>query len=336
MYFQYSTFHFSFFFKKDLHFYPHLAWSILWTVSIDKTVALQLESALHRQPSQALHNLSSVWKRGSLSFALRRVPPASSRSLRSTSQCRQPQRRRGASQGSWGRREGARAEGLGWADTRRRAEVADAPREANRELADAETGAPESAALSGGAGPPAWTLSARSRRLRPAAQLAPRLSPPSESRWYSPADSESLKRAGAAQASRFGPDLCARRVSYEPGSATPLEDVGGGVSCRLGGGRSFGCGARACVAVQPAAKAPRRRLLGSLSSRTGEPRAPPARRGMEQTEVLKPRTLADLIRILHQLFAGEEVNVEEVQAVMEAYESDPAEWAVYAKFDQYR
>lgn len=57
---------------------------------------------------------------------------------------------------------------------------------------------------------------------------------------------------------------------------------------------------------------------------------------MEQTEVLKPRTLADLIRILHQLFASEEVNVEEVQAVMEAYESDPAEWSVYAKYDQYR
>jgi len=57
---------------------------------------------------------------------------------------------------------------------------------------------------------------------------------------------------------------------------------------------------------------------------------------MEQTEVLKPRTLEDLIRILHQLFAGEEVNVEEVQAVLEAYESDPAEWTAYAKFDQYR
>lgn len=57
---------------------------------------------------------------------------------------------------------------------------------------------------------------------------------------------------------------------------------------------------------------------------------------MEQTEVLKPRTLADLIRILHQLFASEEVNVEEVQAVMEAYESDPSEWTMYAKYDQYR
>ncbi|KAL2778675.1 cysteine dioxygenase type 1 isoform 1 [Daubentonia madagascariensis] len=56
---------------------------------------------------------------------------------------------------------------------------------------------------------------------------------------------------------------------------------------------------------------------------------------MEQTEVLKPRTLADLIRILYQLFAKDEINVEEVQAVMEAYESDPAEWARYAKFDQY-
>lgn len=52
--------------------------------------------------------------------------------------------------------------------------------------------------------------------------------------------------------------------------------------------------------------------------------------------MLKPRTLADLIRILHQLFARDEINVEEVQAVMEAYESDPAEWAKYAKYDQYR
>ncbi|XP_020027165.1 cysteine dioxygenase type 1 isoform X2 [Castor canadensis] len=57
---------------------------------------------------------------------------------------------------------------------------------------------------------------------------------------------------------------------------------------------------------------------------------------MEHTAVLKPRTLADLIRILHQLFASDEVNVEEVQAVLEAYESNPAEWALYAKFDQYR
>ncbi|MEJ1281536.1 cysteine dioxygenase 1 cytosolic [Cricetulus griseus] len=57
---------------------------------------------------------------------------------------------------------------------------------------------------------------------------------------------------------------------------------------------------------------------------------------MERTELLKPRTLADLIRILHELFAGDEVNVEEVQAVLEAYESNPAEWALYAKFDQYR
>lgn len=58
--------------------------------------------------------------------------------------------------------------------------------------------------------------------------------------------------------------------------------------------------------------------------------------GMEGTKLLKPRTLADLIRILHELFAGDEVNVEEVQAVLEAYESNPAEWALYAKFDQYR
>ncbi|KAL6030726.1 hypothetical protein STEG23_028885 [Scotinomys teguina] len=79
-------------------------------------------------------------------------------------------------------------------------------------------------------------------------------------------------------------------------------------------------------AVQPAA--------GVLCSGPGGTRRSPA--GMERTELLKPRTLADLIRILHELFAGDEVNVEEVQAVLEAYESNPAEWALYAKFDQYR
>ncbi|KAM4819500.1 cysteine dioxygenase type 1 isoform 2-T2 [Thomomys bottae] len=57
---------------------------------------------------------------------------------------------------------------------------------------------------------------------------------------------------------------------------------------------------------------------------------------MERTAERKPRTLAELVGALHRLFAGDEVNVEEVQAVLEAYEGDPAEWAPYAAFDPYR
>uniref|UniRef100_A0A671R2D6 Cysteine dioxygenase n=1 Tax=Sinocyclocheilus anshuiensis TaxID=1608454 RepID=A0A671R2D6_9TELE len=57
---------------------------------------------------------------------------------------------------------------------------------------------------------------------------------------------------------------------------------------------------------------------------------------MEQTEVMKPDTLEDLIKTLHKLFESDSVNVEEVQSIMESYESKPHEWMKYAKFDQYR
>lgn len=57
---------------------------------------------------------------------------------------------------------------------------------------------------------------------------------------------------------------------------------------------------------------------------------------MDHTEILKPQTLDDLIQVLHEIFANDEVNVEEVQNIMESYESNPLEWAQYAKFDQYR
>ncbi|KAM6930265.1 cysteine dioxygenase type 1 [Xenentodon cancila] len=57
---------------------------------------------------------------------------------------------------------------------------------------------------------------------------------------------------------------------------------------------------------------------------------------MEQTEVVKPETLDDLIRILHQIFASDKINVEEVQQVMESYKSNPEEWKKYAKFDKFR
>lgn len=57
---------------------------------------------------------------------------------------------------------------------------------------------------------------------------------------------------------------------------------------------------------------------------------------MEQTEVVKPETLDDLIKILHSIFESDCINVEEVQNLMESYESNPQEWMKYAKFDQYR
>ncbi|XP_063312996.1 cysteine dioxygenase type 1 [Pelobates fuscus] len=57
---------------------------------------------------------------------------------------------------------------------------------------------------------------------------------------------------------------------------------------------------------------------------------------MDHTEVLKPQTLDDLIQILHQIFASDKVNIEEVQNIVESYESNPLDWAKYAKFDQYR
>ncbi|KAM7391382.1 hypothetical protein PAMP_022077 [Pampus punctatissimus] len=57
---------------------------------------------------------------------------------------------------------------------------------------------------------------------------------------------------------------------------------------------------------------------------------------MEQTEVMKPETLDDLIQILHNIFENDCINIEEVQNIMESYESKPQEWMKYAKFDQYR
>ncbi|XP_073480747.1 cysteine dioxygenase type 1 [Aquarana catesbeiana] len=57
---------------------------------------------------------------------------------------------------------------------------------------------------------------------------------------------------------------------------------------------------------------------------------------MDHTEVLKPQTLEELIQILHQIFSSDKVNVEEVQNIVESYESNPLEWMKFAKFDPYR
>ncbi len=57
---------------------------------------------------------------------------------------------------------------------------------------------------------------------------------------------------------------------------------------------------------------------------------------MEQTELTKTETLEDLIKTLHKVFESDSINVEEVQSIMESYESKPDEWMKYATFDQYR
>lgn len=57
---------------------------------------------------------------------------------------------------------------------------------------------------------------------------------------------------------------------------------------------------------------------------------------MEKTEVVVPESLNELIAILHRIFESDCINVEEVQEIMEAYESKPQDWRKFAQFDQYR
>ncbi|CAB1319339.1 unnamed protein product, partial [Coregonus sp. 'balchen'] len=57
---------------------------------------------------------------------------------------------------------------------------------------------------------------------------------------------------------------------------------------------------------------------------------------MEKTEVMKPETLDDLIKLLHKHYESEDINVTEVNNIMEAYDSNPQEWMKFAKFDPLR
>lgn len=50
----------------------------------------------------------------------------------------------------------------------------------------------------------------------------------------------------------------------------------------------------------------------------------------------QPITLKELIENLYEIFENDRVNVEEVQALMSAYQSNPAEWLKFAKFDRYK
>lgn len=46
--------------------------------------------------------------------------------------------------------------------------------------------------------------------------------------------------------------------------------------------------------------------------------------------------LTDLIGELHRVFAEDQINVEYIRYLMESYQSDPAEWLKYAKFNKFR
>lgn len=46
--------------------------------------------------------------------------------------------------------------------------------------------------------------------------------------------------------------------------------------------------------------------------------------------------LGDLQAHLHDVFESEEVNIEMVETLMQAYKSNPQDWKQYAKFDPYR
>lgn len=47
-------------------------------------------------------------------------------------------------------------------------------------------------------------------------------------------------------------------------------------------------------------------------------------------------SLKELIERLYEIFENDRVNVEEVEALMSAYQSNPAEWLKFAKFDRYK
>lgn len=47
-------------------------------------------------------------------------------------------------------------------------------------------------------------------------------------------------------------------------------------------------------------------------------------------------TITDLISALHEAFASDHVNIEFVNHLMLSYQSNPAEWRKFAKFDRFR
>lgn len=53
-------------------------------------------------------------------------------------------------------------------------------------------------------------------------------------------------------------------------------------------------------------------------------------------KTIKVENLDDLVRQLRELFAGDNIDVDYLQELMAAYESNPTDWENYAHFDPYR
>ena len=58
--------------------------------------------------------------------------------------------------------------------------------------------------------------------------------------------------------------------------------------------------------------------------------------GEKMADVPRIATLDDLIAELHKIFSEDDISVDHVKAVLEAYKSNPKEWKKYAFFDPHR
>ena len=56
----------------------------------------------------------------------------------------------------------------------------------------------------------------------------------------------------------------------------------------------------------------------------------------DETVLVPPRNLDDLIKELHKVFASDRINVEDVKSLMASYRSNPMDWKKYRKFDTHR
>ncbi|XP_028314494.1 cysteine dioxygenase type 1 [Gouania willdenowi] len=56
----------------------------------------------------------------------------------------------------------------------------------------------------------------------------------------------------------------------------------------------------------------------------------------QQKEMVKPKTMDELIQGLYRIYSSKDIDVKEVQDLMESYDSNPQDWKQYAKFDPYR
>ena len=56
----------------------------------------------------------------------------------------------------------------------------------------------------------------------------------------------------------------------------------------------------------------------------------------DETVLVPPQNLDDLIKELHKVFASDRIHVEGVKSLMASYRSNPRDWKKFAKFDTHR